>query len=129
MFKPKIRRKNKSVEHSIQDSIIKYLRLNKFVVVRINGGAFTDDRNNYIKTYTIVDLKLSSGLSDLLVMKEGIFAFLEIKSDAKKQLSVNQKIVSDYFNSKGIDYFKVSSIDEVQTIVKQLENNNLTKLI
>jgi len=118
------RKKNKTIEHNLQTAIIQKLLYDNFVVIRLNSGAVKTE-TSFARFYMIENLKLSSGLADLLIMKNGKVWFIEVKADEKKKLSENQKEVCEYFNSVGIPYFKVGSFDEFEIIFKELKRRTI----
>jgi len=120
MILPKIPQRYKTIEHKIQSAIIKYLLLNKWIVIRFNSGAQKTEKS-YIRFYIIENLKASKGISDLFICKGNLFAFIECKKDDKQELSESQKTFFNLLEHYNVKHYKVSTLDEIIKITKELE--------
>jgi hypothetical protein len=117
-----IKRKNKTIEHNLQKAIVKYLEFNGFLVIRHNSGAVKTGKY-YVKNYVIENTKSSAGLSDLQILKNGKVAFLEIKKNEKLQLTKSQSETKRIFNSYGIIYEKIGSINDFEEFLKEFNKD------
>ena len=62
----------------------------------------------------------SSGLSDLIVCKNGITYFVEIKKDAKTPLRDSQKDFKELCQHFGMIYIKTHSFEDLKEQIKNL---------
>lgn len=112
------RKRYKTVEHDNQTEIVKRLIWDNFLVIRINGGAQKSE-NRFIRCYTIENYKTSSGLSDLIIAKNGQTAFVEIKKDAKQPLRDSQKDFQELCIENNIPYIKTHSYENLIEQIKE----------
>lgn len=106
-------------EKEVQKQVMQYLIMNGYLVVRINSGAFIES-NRYIRAYIIANNGKSSGLPDVLAMKQGKGMLLEIKAGRGGKVSDKQKDFISLARSKGVDVYVINSLDQVIDIVEKL---------
>lgn len=111
-------KKNNNTEHKIQDEIMKYLRKNGFVVVRINSSMLWTEEGNPVRSYLIFGLGVSYGFPDLLAMKGDKYFLFEVKTP-KGKLSINQQKVKKFFEQHNVQYNIVRDISEVKRIIEE----------
>jgi len=115
--------KKSNSESVIQKNVIKYFCLKRCFVMRINSGSMISEKR-YFRAYFIESLNgISKGCSDLLISKNGIFVFVEMKTDKGKQ-SESQKIFEAHCKSRNVNYEICRSIDDAEKInLKYFENS------
>lgn len=114
----KRKKKNSSSEHNLQTAICQYLVMRKWLVIRINSSSVTTE-NRFLRSYIIANNKKSSGLADILIMKNGKAIFIEVKSGKGKQSESQvefQKLCEQY----EIEYYIINSIESLIELEKQL---------
>lgn len=120
--KPK--RKNSNPEKQFQDAAAQMLMYNGFVVMRINSSALVaPESKTFLRSYYIYNLgnEGSKGFPDLLAFKApDRFLLIEAKS-GKNGLSKSQKQFKTYMESKGFTLHIATTIDEIQTIIKDFK--------
>lgn len=89
----------KQKEGEVQKSIVKILTLKQYYVIRFNSGAMAID-NRYFRAY-ILPNGTSKGLPDLMVFKNGITTFIEVKRKGGK-LRDSQKEFIEKIGNYGI---------------------------
>ena len=111
-------KKKNRPEAVIQDAIMKALNLMGYVVIRINSSVLRSIQTDMpVKSYLIYGLGKSSGMSDLLILRNDKAWVLEVKV-SKGRLNENQKDVKKYFATKGVIYYVVHSAQEAIDIVE-----------
>ena len=102
-------------EAEIQKAIVQYLILSKWLVVRINSGAQAVD-GRFLRTYTIENNGRSSGMPDVIAVKDGRWLLLEVKT-SKGRLSESQQDFHQLATAYGVQVHVVRSIDDVEALV------------
>lgn len=104
-------------ESEIQSSIIDYLQLlekqGKLFLHRVNNMGVYDPKR---KAYRVFPKGAKKGFPDIIIIKNGLFIGLEVKTGQGKQ-SNNQKEVEKELKKHGADYYVVRSLDDVIEIV------------
>jgi len=98
-------------ESVVQKSIIQYLILKGWLVIRINSGCRSDN-NSFVRFYTIENSKKSSGVPDLIAFKGGKHLLIEVKRVGGK-MSNNQIEFRKLAEVKGENVYCVDSIEQV----------------
>jgi len=94
-------------EVDIQNSICEYLALKKqFFWRQNNAPIFSNGRYFAMPKYS------KHGIPDIILIKDGIFIGLEVKTPKTKQ-SDNQKVFEEGLKEAGGQYHVVTSIDDV----------------
>lgn len=112
------KKKNKNEEHKLQDTLLQILNLNGWLAVRLNSGMMKTEAGNYFRAYTIYGAGVSSGLPDIIAFRGNKYLFLEVKKDEKQKLNANQLKFQQYSNAKGLPYYVIYNIDQLQIILK-----------
>lgn len=102
-------------EAEIQKVIVQYLMLSKWLVVRINSGAQAVD-GRFLRTYTIENNGRSSGMPDVIAVKDGRWLLLEVKT-SKGRLSESQQDFHQLASTYGVHVHVVRSVDDVEMLV------------
>lgn len=111
-------------ESNIQDSIMKYLHLNGWIVVRVNSSVMMNEHTGApMRSYLIYGLGMSSGFPDLLALKGGQYLLLEVKRE-KGTITLTQQRVYKFFNGKSVPVHYVASIDDVEKILNGQQPEN-----
>ena len=90
------------------------------MVVRINSGAQAVD-GRFLRTYTIENNGRSSGMPDVIAVKDGRWLLLEVKTN-KGRLSDSQQDFHELAATYGIEVHVVRSVEDVQIILKGPKN-------
>jgi hypothetical protein len=99
-------------ESQIQNNIADALIRIGFLVIRMNSGAISDRKNKqYVRFYTIANTGKSSGIPDLMAIKNGVVHLLEVKT-SKGQLTASQKDFISIAKRYGTDVNVVRSVDD-----------------
>jgi hypothetical protein len=99
-------------ETDIQGSICDYLALKRYFFWRTNTTPIFDSRR---KAFRAMPKYARKGVSDILLLKEGILHAIEVKTD-KGMLSFDQKQFQDDVEAHGGIYLITHSIDDVVAI-------------
>lgn len=105
------------LEKVIQKTILDYLELTGVFHSRINAGGCIVQKGKYrgfIKGAI-------AGFPDILVLKDGRFIGLEVKTPETEQ-NENQILVEKRIKENGGEYYVVRSLDEVKAILKEKLN-------
>lgn len=113
----KVSSTGKPTEAAIQDSIMKYLHLQGWVVVRINSSALPNEKTGApMRSYYIYGPGMSAGFPDLLALKGGQYLLFEVKTESGV-ISFTQQKISAYFEGRQVPIHYVASIDDVQRVL------------
>ena len=96
-------------EKHIQNAILDYLAYKKIFHYRQNSGAFQTQGGGYMRTASV------NGLPDIVVIKDGIYIGLEVKTATGTQ-SKEQREIQNRVTAAGGLYFVVRSLDDVRKI-------------
>ncbi len=113
------RKRNKKEESDIQKAIQKYAMLKRWLVIRINSGHLSAD-SRVFRSYIIANTNMSAGLADLLLIRDGVHLFLEVKKP-KGRVSPAQKQFAALCEKHGANYHIVKSLADAQEILQQFE--------
>ncbi len=113
------RKRNKKEESDIQKAIQKYAMLKRWLVIRINSGHLSAD-SRVFRSYIIANTNMSAGLADLLLIRDGVHLFLEVKKP-KGRVSPAQKQFAQLCEKYGANYHIVKSLADAQDILQQFE--------
>jgi len=109
---PKTTKGNRPLESAIQLSICDYLKLKQWFFWRQNTVGMYDAKR---ETFRSLPKYARHGVSDILLVKDGILYALEVKRKGGKQ-SERQKEFQKDLEAAGGKYFLVESIEDVQVI-------------
>lgn len=98
-------------ESAIQRDVSTALIKLGWLVVRINSGAYNQEDKRYIRFYTIMNTGKSSGLPDLMAMKNGRTLLLEVKTP-KGRLRASQIEFAGVSKAHGNEVHIVRSAQE-----------------
>ena len=105
-------------ESEIQSSIIDYLQLlekqGKLFLHRVNNMGVYDPKR---KAYRVFPKGAKKGFPDIIIIKNGLFIGLEVKTSKGKQ-SKEQEEMENLMKEHGADYYVVRSLEEVQQIIR-----------
>jgi hypothetical protein len=102
-------------EAEIQRSIVQYLILKNWLVIRINSGAQAVD-GRFLRTYTIENNGRSSGMPDVIAVKDGRWLLLEVKTSTGR-LSESQRDFHKMAETYAVKVHVVRSIDDVEAVI------------
>ena len=102
-------KKIKEKESDISNSICEYLTIKKHYFWRTNNIPVFDPRKKVFHRMPKYSVK---GVSDLILLKNGIAYFLEVKRKNTKQ-SPSQLLFEAMVRKGGAEYFIVRSVDDV----------------
>ncbi len=95
-------------ESDIQKAIIQYLTIKKIFHYRQNSGAFKTEKG-FMRAASV------NGLPDIVVIKDGIYIGLEVKTPKGKQQESQKHIQNEITKAGGL-YFVVKSLDDVRKV-------------
>lgn len=114
--RPKYKKKA-SPEKDIQDAISKKLIAAGYLVIHFNSGVMHSPASKMpFKAYTIRNLGISAGLSDLGAFKDGKCYFIEVKTPSGRQ-SDTQRRVMGIMKDKNVPYIIARSENDVEFLV------------
>lgn len=101
-------------EHNLQVQVINLLRnyYNLLVFAVPNGGS-----RNLFEARNLKNEGVMAGVSDLILVLNGVVIFLELKAGRNKQQE-SQKIFEKKVKELGHQYYVVRSLDDVMEILK-----------
>jgi Holliday junction resolvase len=103
-------------ERAIQNAIAATLRYHGWMVVRFNGGGFTDARGKYVKNYIIYGMNAACGFPDLAAFKDDRFLLIEVKTRTGK-LSDQQERFHRFAALLGVRVHVLRNASEVEGIL------------
>lgn len=110
-------------ESILQKQVIETLLRFSYLVIRMNSGAVKTD-NRFIRNYIIANNGKSSGLSDVIAIKNNRIYFFEIKSSRGKQ-SESQKEFEKLCEMYNItNYFVINDYNEFLEIIRGIRNES-----
>ena len=110
---------NKTKESETLKSIAKLAMLKNYLVIRINSGAVKakyNGKDRYVRFYTILNSGKSSGLPDLLLLKDDKAILVEVKRRGGRARKSQTEFISKAKNYK----ITVLVIDKQEDILKYL---------
>lgn len=110
----------KLTESQIQESIMSRLQMDKWLVIRFNGGAFKDSYGNYIRSYIIQGIKASAGVPDVIAFKDNRFLMVEVK-DAKGKLTPSQERFKSWAKKFGVTVHVLRHWNEVEPLLQEVQ--------
>lgn len=108
-------------ESTIQTHIMGRLRSHGWMVVRFNGGGFTDKRGQLVKNYIIQGLNSACGFPDVAAFRDDRVLLCEIKT-ATGQLSAPQQRFANFAAHFGIKVHVLRSTDELDALLDSLKS-------
>lgn len=115
-WQPTRRRKSKKghPERLIMKEIYRYLLENDFLVIQINSSVLTSpDTHIPIRSYVILNDGTTSGISDLVAIKDGKITFIEVKAPHGQQRPT-QKRFEQLCKKFNTDYIIARSLEDVK---------------
>jgi hypothetical protein len=109
-------------ERAIQNAIAATLRYHGWMVVRFNGGGFTDARGKYVKNYIVYGMNAACGFPDLAAFKgdpatgEARVLLIEVKTRTGK-LSDKQERFHRFAALFGVRVHVLRDADGVEEIL------------
>lgn len=103
-------------EKSIQDQVARRLRDAGYLVIQINSGMQMTEAGAPFRSYFIWNNKKSSGVADLLAVKNGQTWFLEIKKPGGRQ-SETQKQFEELCGLTGNVYKIIKDVSEIEDML------------
>jgi hypothetical protein len=105
-------------EKTIQDAIVGRLRMYDWLVVRINGNAFTDATGHFYRSYLIPGFT-GMGFPDIVAFhRSGRFLLLEVK-DGKGALKPSQVKFHAFAERHGIKVHVLRSPEDVARVIEE----------
>ena len=92
-----------------------YPKLRGLLFAVPNGGARDGKQGKLLKLTGVV-----SGVSDLMLLYNGRPYCIELKKDEEASLSPKQKKWRDKVEKQNIDYYRIDTLFEFQTLIKNL---------
>jgi hypothetical protein len=109
----KKKKKVQGPEHAFQKEVLAHLKRNGFLPIRFNSQVGKSSATGtLLRGYMIYGLGMSSGLPDILAIKNGRSIFIEVKSP-KGRLSDDQKKVHAELEKYKFPHTTVKSIPEL----------------
>lgn len=106
---------NNLSEHQFQNQVISFLLYSNYLVIRFNSGAaFFKDR--LVRYYFIHNNHSSSGLADVMAIKNNRTIFLEIKTKTGKA-SASQIAFKKLCKNHHIEYYIINSLTQLEGII------------
>ena len=91
------------------------------LTIRINSSVQWTEHGSRLASYRIVNTNATSGLADIMIMKDGRALFVEVKTP-KGRLSESQVKFQATANHYGMHYVVIRSTDEARAIVHIFAN-------
>lgn len=107
-------------EAQIQDAIMNRLQMDKWLVIRFNGGAFKDSYGNYVRSYIIQGIKASAGVPDVIAFKNDRFLMVEVK-DHKGKLTPSQERFKSWAKKFGVTVHVLRHWNEVEPLLREVQ--------
>jgi hypothetical protein len=103
-------------ESDIQDSICEYLEMKHHFFWRQNNTPIAQKGKDGIYFFRRMSKYAMKGVPDIMVITDGGYVvFLEVKRPSKK-LSPDQVIFKQKCEDKGCEYYRITSVDQLQEI-------------
>lgn len=106
-------------ENAVKNAIIDYLTLTGWLVIRINSGAATSDDNgkrrfvSFVKWFCGGYGPQTTGVADILAVKDGIYLAVECKRPGGGRLSDAQRRFLGEWGEHGGIWCVAQSLDDV----------------
>jgi hypothetical protein len=102
-------------EADVQRALIAHLCASGWLVVRINGAAFTGKRGQYVRAYVVAGLNACAGFPDLLALRGASFRLFELKKEGGK-LSPAQQRFQDFAARFGVQVEVIEGRDDLDAV-------------
>lgn len=110
----------KLTESQIQDAIIHRLQIDKWLVIRFNGGGFQKGKS-FVRNYIIQGAAKSAGLPDVIAFRGNEFLMVEVK-DAKGKLTDSQEWFHGWAKHFGVTVHVLRHWDEVTPLLHEVQS-------